>query len=95
MTLAFSKVAIIGAGAIGIEHLNSLLHCPRAATVAIAELNPQRLREVAENQGVAAYMVDNAGQLESAWIAGARRVGVSAGDEIIHATGLSDLRQNG
>lgn len=42
------RCAVIGAGAIGIEHLNSLLHCPRAATVAIAELNPQRLREAAE-----------------------------------------------
>ena len=42
------RCAVIGVGAIGIEHLNSLLHCPRAATVAIAELNPQRLREAAE-----------------------------------------------
>jgi len=42
------RCAVIGAGAIGIEHLNRLLHCPRAATVAIAELNPQRLREAAE-----------------------------------------------
>lgn len=42
------RCAVIGAGAIGVEHLNSLLHCPRAATVAIAELNPQRLREAAE-----------------------------------------------
>src|SRR5829696_1800475 len=42
------RCAVIGAGAVGIEHLNSLLHCPRAATVAIAELNPQRLRDTAE-----------------------------------------------
>jgi predicted dehydrogenase len=42
------RCAVIGAGASGIDHLNSLLHCPKAATVAIAELNPQRLREVAE-----------------------------------------------
>jgi predicted dehydrogenase len=42
------RCAVIGAGAIGIEHLNDLLHCPRAATVAIAELNPTRLREAAE-----------------------------------------------
>jgi predicted dehydrogenase len=42
------RCAVIGAGAIGIEHLNSLLHCPRAATVAIAETNPQRLREATE-----------------------------------------------
>jgi len=42
------RCAVIGVGATGIEHLNSLLHCPKAATVAIAELNPQRLREAAE-----------------------------------------------
>jgi len=42
------RCAVIGAGAIGIEHLGSLLHAPRAATVALAELNAQRLREVAE-----------------------------------------------
>jgi predicted dehydrogenase len=42
------RCAVIGVGAIGTEHLNSLLHCPRAAAVAIAETNPQRLREAAE-----------------------------------------------
>jgi predicted dehydrogenase len=47
------RCAVIGAGAVGIEHLNSLLHCPRAATVAIAETNAQRLREAAERFHVA------------------------------------------
>jgi predicted dehydrogenase len=42
------RCAVIGAGAIGIEHLSSLLLCPRAATVAIAETNPTRLREATE-----------------------------------------------
>ena len=42
------RCAVIGVGAIGIEHLNSLLHCPRAAAVAIAETNAQRLRDAAE-----------------------------------------------
>jgi len=42
------RCAVIGVGAIGIEHLNDLLHCPKAATVAIAETNSQRLREAAE-----------------------------------------------
>ncbi len=41
--------------------------------------NSNRLREVAENQGVAAYMVDNAGELDPAWIAGRSVVGVTAG----------------
>jgi 4-hydroxy-3-methylbut-2-enyl diphosphate reductase len=37
------------------------------------------LREVAANRGVPAYMVDRADQLDPAWIAGRRRVGVTAG----------------
>src|SRR5215203_4840916 len=41
--------------------------------------NSNRLREVAANQGVAAYMVDNAGELRRQWVEGAQRVGVTAG----------------
>jgi len=41
--------------------------------------NSNRLREVAENMGVEAYMVDNAADLRPEWIAGKRRVGVTAG----------------
>ena len=41
--------------------------------------NSNRLREVAQNQGVTAYMVDNAGELKPEWLAGARVVGVTAG----------------
>ncbi len=41
--------------------------------------NSNRLREVAENLGVPAYMVDNAGQLDAAWVAGRERVGLTAG----------------
>jgi 4-hydroxy-3-methylbut-2-enyl diphosphate reductase len=41
--------------------------------------NSNRLREVAANQGVAAYMVDNAGELSADWFAGKERVGVTAG----------------
>ena len=41
--------------------------------------NSNRLREVAENQGVAAYMVDSAGELRPEWVAGKRVVGVTAG----------------
>ena len=41
--------------------------------------NSNRLREVAQNQGVEAYMVDNASHLDSAWIVGKNKVGVSAG----------------
>jgi 4-hydroxy-3-methylbut-2-enyl diphosphate reductase len=41
--------------------------------------NSNRLREVAENLGVPAYMVDNADEIAPQWIAGKTRVGVTAG----------------
>ncbi|MGE0876249.1 MAG: 4-hydroxy-3-methylbut-2-enyl diphosphate reductase [Burkholderiales bacterium] len=41
--------------------------------------NSNRLREVAQHIGVEAYMVDNAADLKPEWIAGKRRVGVTAG----------------
>ena len=41
--------------------------------------NSNRLREVARNMGLPAYMVDNAGQLEADWFAGKSRIGVTAG----------------
>jgi 4-hydroxy-3-methylbut-2-enyl diphosphate reductase len=41
--------------------------------------NSNRLREVAANLGVAAYLVDGADQIDPAWVAGKRVVGVSAG----------------
>ena len=41
--------------------------------------NSNRLREVAANQGVQAYMVDKAAELDPRWIEGRRRVGVTAG----------------
>jgi 4-hydroxy-3-methylbut-2-enyl diphosphate reductase len=41
--------------------------------------NSNRLREVAENQGVEAYMVDNASYLKPEWLVGKLKIGVSAG----------------
>jgi len=41
--------------------------------------NSNRLREVAQNLGVPAYMVDNAGEIKAEWIEGKRRVGLTAG----------------
>jgi len=41
--------------------------------------NSNRLREVAAHCGRPAYMVDNAGQLDPAWLAGKQRIGISAG----------------
>jgi len=41
--------------------------------------NSNRLREVAERKGAAAYLVDGADSIDPAWLAGSRRVGVTAG----------------
>jgi 4-hydroxy-3-methylbut-2-enyl diphosphate reductase len=41
--------------------------------------NSNRLREVSQNMGVPAYLVDNAADLRPEWIAGKRRVGITAG----------------
>lgn len=41
--------------------------------------NSNRLREVAQNQGVEAYMVDNASHLKPEWVQGKKHVGISAG----------------
>ncbi|KIF80463.1 4-hydroxy-3-methylbut-2-enyl diphosphate reductase [Noviherbaspirillum autotrophicum] len=41
--------------------------------------NSNRLREVADKKGTAAYMVDNASQINPAWLEGRSRIGVTAG----------------
>jgi 4-hydroxy-3-methylbut-2-enyl diphosphate reductase len=41
--------------------------------------NSNRLREVAEHMGAQAYMVDSADELRPEWIAGKKRVGITAG----------------
>ncbi|WP_374347039.1 4-hydroxy-3-methylbut-2-enyl diphosphate reductase [Chitinimonas sp.] len=41
--------------------------------------NSNRLREVAANAGLDAYLVDNAGELQDAWFVGKRNIGVTAG----------------
>jgi len=41
--------------------------------------NSNRLREVARNMGIEAYMVDNAVQIEPTWLSGKTRVGITAG----------------
>jgi len=60
--------------------------------------NSNRLREVAEHQGVPAYMVDNASELEPGWVAGKRVVGVTAGasaPEVLVRQVVDRLRQLG
>ncbi|MDY7547552.1 4-hydroxy-3-methylbut-2-enyl diphosphate reductase [Glaciimonas sp. CA11.2] len=41
--------------------------------------NSNRLREVAEKMGTAAYMVDNASQIDPAWLQDKPRIGLTAG----------------
>ena len=41
--------------------------------------NSNRLREVAQNLGTDAHMVDNASELDPAWLVGKTRIGVTAG----------------
>ncbi|HXF66772.1 MAG TPA: 4-hydroxy-3-methylbut-2-enyl diphosphate reductase [Burkholderiales bacterium] len=60
--------------------------------------NSNRLREVARNQGVLAYRVDSAAELEPAWVAGARVVGVTAGasaPEVLVAQVVEKLKRLG
>lgn len=55
--------------------------------------NSKRLVEVAEREGTPAYLIDDAGEVDLRWLAGASRVGVTAGasappslvDGLIHA----------
>ncbi len=60
--------------------------------------NSNRLREVAQSRGIAAYMVDNASQLKAEWVAGKRRVGVTAGasaPEVLVQEVIEKLRELG
>jgi 4-hydroxy-3-methylbut-2-enyl diphosphate reductase len=41
--------------------------------------NSNRLRELAEREGVEAHLVDGASEIDPAWVAGRRRIGVTAG----------------
>ncbi|MET3130455.1 4-hydroxy-3-methylbut-2-enyl diphosphate reductase [Oxalobacteraceae bacterium GrIS 1.11] len=60
--------------------------------------NSNRLREVAEKMGTPAHMVDNASQIEPAWLDGAQRVGVTAGasaPEVLVQAVVDRLKQLG
>jgi len=60
--------------------------------------NSNRLREVAENLGVPAYMVDNAAEIQPEWLAGKSQVGLTAGasaPEILVRAVIERLNQLG
>ncbi|MDZ7595938.1 MAG: 4-hydroxy-3-methylbut-2-enyl diphosphate reductase [Thiobacillus sp.] len=60
--------------------------------------NSNRLREVAQNLGVPAYMVDNASEIQPEWVSGKDRVGLTAGasaPEILVRAVIERLKQLG
>jgi 4-hydroxy-3-methylbut-2-enyl diphosphate reductase len=60
--------------------------------------NSNRLREVAKKKGVDAYMVDNASEIDPAWLEGKRRIGVTAGasaPEVLVKEVMDRLKQFG
>ena len=60
--------------------------------------NSNRLREVAQNLGVPAYLVDNAGQIDPAWLTEKVGVGVTAGasaPEVLVTEVVERLRELG
>ena len=60
--------------------------------------NSSRLREVAQNMGIEAYMVDNAADLRPEWIAGKSRVGITAGasaPEVLVSSLIERLKELG
>ncbi len=55
-------------------------HCDRILVVGSCNSsNSNRLRELAEQQGVAAQLIDDADQIDTGWLEGAACVGVTAG----------------
>ncbi|MBS0227313.1 MAG: 4-hydroxy-3-methylbut-2-enyl diphosphate reductase [Proteobacteria bacterium] len=60
--------------------------------------NSNRLRELAQREGAAAWLIDNADEIDPAWIAGRHRIGVTAGasaPEVLVQGVLARLRQLG
>ncbi|CAK8715570.1 4-hydroxy-3-methylbut-2-enyl diphosphate reductase [Candidatus Electronema halotolerans] len=60
--------------------------------------NSNRLREVAAAQGTSAHLVDDAGEIDPAWLQGAQRIGLTAGasapEHLVQAT-VAWLRRQG
>jgi 4-hydroxy-3-methylbut-2-enyl diphosphate reductase len=60
--------------------------------------NSNRLREVAANVGVPAYLVNDAGELQPDWFVDKKRVGISAGasaPEVLVQGVIAQLKQMG
>ena len=55
-------------------------HCDLVLVVgSVNSSNSNRLRELAERQGIEAYLIDGADEIDPAWLVGKQRVGVTAG----------------
>lgn len=52
------NVAVIGAGAIGLDHIRSFKQHPAARVVALAEVSPERGREAADEYGIETLVTD-------------------------------------
>ncbi|CAG0953533.1 partial 4-hydroxy-3-methylbut-2-enyl diphosphate reductase, partial [Rhodocyclaceae bacterium] len=60
--------------------------------------NSNRLREVAAGRGLPAYLIDGPDEIKSAWVAGCKRVGVTAGasaPEVLVERVIGRLRELG
>ena len=73
--------------------------CDRVLVVgSVNSSNSNRLREIAEKMGVPAYLIDGPEDIQRAWLAGCRRVGVTAGasaPEVLVEQVIGRLRQWG
>ncbi|GAB6196072.1 4-hydroxy-3-methylbut-2-enyl diphosphate reductase [Lysobacter xanthus] len=55
-------------------------HCDLVLVVgSVNSSNSNRLRELAERQGIESYLIDGADEIQPEWVAGKARVGVTAG----------------
>ena len=82
------------------DAIKELAHCCDVVIVVGSpnSSNSNRLREVAANQGVAAYMVDNARELKPEWVAGRQCIGITAGasaPEVLVQDVVARLRELG
>jgi 4-hydroxy-3-methylbut-2-enyl diphosphate reductase len=64
----------------------------------VSSSNSNRLRELAEKQGVSAYLIDGPESVDPAWLAGVRRIGLTAGasapEQLVRAV-IQHLRDAG
>jgi len=55
--------------------------------------NSNRLRETGQRAGINSYIIDNADELDDAWIASARAIGISSGASVPHSIVLQLIQR--